>query len=386
MAAGKSLLGDCHDVLKDSKFRNSYHNSIGLSVFSPPYGGDAISKEGQDMTVIQLRDELHNLLADLSNSNVWIDNHLVVIEVGVSTFHCIGQLVTNYADEISQDLDNVSHITTIPYEKTAWGLSWHNYLMVYCLHNHSIHDRTAEAVASLQQSIHNRPRGFGGFFGVYGQKQYQYEVNDVISNKHFMSGLLVDEIVSKLGCGVVADWYAGSNLTGAVASYRGFEWVAIEKNPLQFLNQYARFDKPHNYRILLRDKINTQGIHNSELSYEVQRSQTYDEFCGYLLSQINPNFARYNKSIELLLTQREYELLQYIYHDGVLIEQQPSTGRFFHAVSYKDMIKNGYFPALHKKLANKGCVTTSSYIMLTQRGYNLLQLFDNVNERQLLNA
>lgn len=233
---GWSLYGNCHDVLSDIEFCGCYHNSIGLSFFSPPYGSDAVSNSGHIVTATGLAAEMTSLLDDLVKSNTWKEGSYVVIEVGDN-----GDALSDMIVEIANTVDNVWYLGMLEYSR--FGRTGHqpSYLIVFCISNYGPTEDVYARVDDLNSTLAAN-QSYAVQVNAFGQDRYRKKVPQAIRNTHQLSGYLVRDIIYYLGYGAVADWYSGSNLTGAVASAAGLPWVSVENNALQFLNQTARFE------------------------------------------------------------------------------------------------------------------------------------------------
>lgn len=258
---GWSIFGDWHDVLNDTEFCHNYHNSIGLVLSSPPYGNDAISNTGHTVTTSDLQNEITMLLNNFVASQTWMRDCLVVFEIGPSYGNDVSP-ITDHAGSIANLINDVWHLETLTYTRFGRNQHQRSSLIVFSIGYEPPLNDIHQSIASLKTKLSQR-HGYSAQDAMFGQRRYRYilrnpRIRDNIRNKHQISPGLVNDIVRCLGKGVVVDWYSGSNLVGAAASGCEFKWLATEKDPLQFLNQLARFEM-FDYEHLLA-KIGEKGM------------------------------------------------------------------------------------------------------------------------------
>lgn len=242
---GWSLFGDWHDVLNDTEFCYNYHNSIGLVLSSPPYGNDAISNTGRSVTTSDLMNEITMLLQAFVASNTWTQNCLAVFEIGPSYSNDVSP-ITDHAGGIANRVDDVWYLETLTYTRFGRNQHQQSSLIIFSIGYEPPLDDIHQSIRSLKTKLSQR-HVYSAQDAMFGQRRYREvlrnpRIRDHIRNKHQISPGLVNDIVRCLGKGIIVDWYSGSNLVGAAASGCGFQWLATEKDPLQFLNQLARFE------------------------------------------------------------------------------------------------------------------------------------------------
>lgn len=281
--AGWSIYGNCHDVLTDVEFCHYYYDSIGLSFFSPPYGSDAVSNSGHIVTPTGLAVEMTSLLNNLVRSRTWKENSYVVIEIGDN-----GDSLSDMIVGIANSVDNIWCLGLLEYSR--FGRTGHqpSHLIIFCISEYGPTEDVYARVDDLNSTL-SCDQSYAVQVNAFGQDRYRKKVPQAIRNTHQLSGHLVRDIIYYLGWATVADWYSGSNLTGAVASGSGLSWVSTENNALQFLNQTARFDNL-DYDMLLKQVGHSympQQVWDSPQSYRLWVQREFSTFLA--LHSINAN-------------------------------------------------------------------------------------------------